>query len=130
MAATDLLCPRYLPIFPSHLQSLGRNAPISAAPNSAPVEVLCRVDVLEHSPPEIDFGSCRARKNSTTKSESSKKLGRVDRLSSALWREDFLLALIHKKNTSKFKWMRVCWNSLGLLSRVVASATFAQSDFG
>jgi len=50
--------------------------------------------------------------------------------SSALWRENFLLTLIHKKNTSKFKWMRVCWNSLGLLSRVVANATFAQSDFG
>jgi hypothetical protein len=29
------------------------------------------------------------------------------------WREDFFLIPIHKKNTSKFKWMCFGWSSLG-----------------
>jgi hypothetical protein len=130
MTATDLLCPRYLPIFPSHLQSLGRNAPISAAPNSARWKFYAVLMCSNIVHLKLTLVHAGREKTAPPKANRQRNLDELTNFSSALWRENFLLTLIHKKNTSKFKWMRVCWNSLGLLSRVVANATFAQSDFG
>jgi hypothetical protein len=67
--------------FPNHPQNLRAKSPFGRAEFSQ-VEVLCRVDVLELSPPEIDFGSCRARNQEhAIERELPKKPGRIGQAS-------------------------------------------------